>query len=480
VDKRQYAIVAVIGLLAAFIGGGIALLATNDDSESIRTDGTTTSSSSTLPTSTVPPNTAATAPPPTAAAAIPPETVVPGTIVTVPTTRPPVTTTTHAPPTTTTTHERGGSDTGISGTEIHLAVIADDPTPFQGMNAWMTSVNKHGGIADRKVRLDLFDTHGSADGYLAAVTSACNQDFAIVGSLSDFDSPAGAVDCAAIPDLPVEATPDHGAAANTFAAFPRNALTVAAGPYRWMVGNVDGCCQPFTLVPDSEPARARTLTMITAAQSAGFESGDTADVSASDGPDRYTEIVGQIDESASTFAESGLGLQSTVLLRQAAGGSAPGVKAWYCDARCYDSSFVAGGGAAVEDELIGIETTPFTDKDQVDALRAYIHTTKHAGVQPTYTGLRAYVAGLLFERSAKAVVDASGNDGLTRVRLLDTLAGIHDFDGGGIIGTTDVGARTPTGCSVLLRVHNGRFTRTNPSAKGSLDCAPDNLVRIGP
>jgi hypothetical protein len=487
VDKRQYTILAIVGLLAAFIGGGIALLATGDDDRSIETENTTSSSSVTLP-ATLPPTTTATGPPPTGAAPIPTTPGVPGTAVVVPTTRPPTTTThapstttTHAPSTTTTTHGRGGSDTGISGTEIHLAVIADDPTTFQGMTAWMTAVNKRGGLADRDVRLDLLSTGGSADGYAAAVTTACNQDFAIVGSFSAFDSPSGGADCAAIPDLPVEVVAEsHGAATNAYAAFPRSSIIEAVGPYRWMLDNVSGCCKPYTLVPETEPGRTRTLATIGAAEAVGFDSGETADVSATDGSSRYAEIVGEIEDSTATVATSGLGRDSTVLLRKAAASHAPTVKAWYCGTSCYDDTFLSSGGNAVEGELIGIETTPLTDKDAVPALRTYSRTTRHAGEKPTYEGLRAYVTGLLFERSAKDVIGRFGSDGLTRVRLLDALHGIHDFDADGIVGATDVGGRAPTGCYVLLKVHADKFTRTNPSDKGALDCASDNLVRIGP
>jgi hypothetical protein len=83
---------------------------------------------------------------------------------------------------------------------------------------------------------------------------------------------------------------------------------------------------------------------------------------------------------------------------------------------------------------------------------------------------------LLFERAAKDVVDADGLDGLTRVRLLDALAGIHDFDAGGIVGPTDVGARAANGCYVLLQVKDGKFVRVNPAEKGALACEPDNLL----
>ena len=178
-----------------------------------------------------------------------------------------------------------------------------------------------------------------------------------------------------------------------------------------------------------------------------------------------------------TFAASGLGANSTVLLRKAAGANAPGVKAWFCGSSCYDSAFLTAGGNDVAGEFVAIETLPLNDKTV--GLKGYKIGAGLAGNTPTYEGLRSYVTGRLFEQAARAVITDHGKNGLTRVRLLEALGAIHDFSGDGIVGATDVGARAPNGCYVLLQVKNGHFVRTSPTSKGLLDCGPQNLVEIG-
>jgi hypothetical protein len=348
------------------------------------------------------------------------------------------------------------------------------------MTAWQTSVNRRGGLADRNVELDLLETGGSAEGYADAVETACERDFAIVGSHSVFDAAADALGCAVIPDLPVEALDDgHATASTTFAAFPRQPGIEAIGPYKWLLENTPGCCAQFVLVPDTEPARARTLETIDAAVAAGFTTAATTDVTDADDANRYTEIVDEIEAEAATFVSSGLGVGSTRLLRTAAAGRAPDVAIWFCDARCYDASFPADGGDAVDGQYVAIETALLSDRSEIQALRSYVRNSKRAEHDPSYEGLRAFVAGMLFENAAKQVIAEHGENGITRVRLIDALAGIQEFTAGGIVGPTDIASGTPNGCYVLTQIEDGRFTRVNPEDKAVIDCGSENLVELG-
>jgi hypothetical protein len=485
---QQWKITGVVtAALAIVIGSIVAIATSGGDDESIRTSGTTSSSSSTstLPTST------STLPPSTGPLVTVP-TVTPGSTVVVPgsTTAPPTTAapttaapTTAAPSTeattTSTTEPEGSTDIGISPTEIHVAVIADDNATFDGMRAWMATVNRGGGLGGRKVRLDLRTT-GSAEGYAAAVQASCENDFAIVGSFSLFDAAAGDVGCGAIPDLPVEpVAPAHAVAENAFAVFPREPAVEAVGPYKWLLANVDECCSQFWVVPDLEPDRTRTLATIDAAAAVGFETAGTVDLGDNDPPEpTYDEIAEQVVDSGATFVASGLDASSTLELRQAAI-DATGVRAWFCDSSCYDPSLVADDGASLDDEYVAIETAPFSDRLEVPGVRAYLRATRRADHDPTYEGLRAFSAGLLFEHAVERIVDEHGENGLTRVHLLEALGGIDAFTADGIVGPTNVAAGAPTGCYVLLQVRDGKLARVNPDAVGSLDCGPQNLQTIG-
>ena len=482
---QQWKVAAVVSIALALVVGSIVVIASSGgDDDSIDTASSTSSSSST--TSTFP-TTTSTLPPLTAPPTVTPSTITPGSTVIIPfptTTTPPTTqapTTTDAP-TTTTTEPDGSTDIGITPTEIHLAVIADDPASFAGMSAWQSTANKGDGLAGRKVRLDLLTTNGTAEGYATAVQTACDEDFAIVGSFSIFDAPSDAFGCGAIPDLPVEpVAPAHAVATNSFSVFPREPAVEAVGPYKWFGANVEGCCSQFWVVPELEPDRGRTNATIDAAAATGFETAGTVDLGDNDPPEpSYEDIVQQLVDSGGTFAASGLGADSTILLRQEAEtqGVADG-KTWYCDGRCYGGTFLDSGGTAVEDQYVAIETAPFSDRLDVSGVRAYLRATRRGDDPATYAGLRSFTAGLLFEEALGQVVDEDGENGLTRERLLAALGTIDTFTADGIIGATNVADGTPNGCFVLLQVRNGKFARVNPADAGNLDCGPQNLQTIG-
>lgn len=497
---QQWKVAAAVSVaLALVVGSIVVIVSSGGDDDSVRTASSTSSSSSSTSTLLT---TTSTLPPLTAPPVVTPSTITPGSTIIIPgstttappttqlpttqspTTQPPTTqpaTTTQAP-TTTTTEPDGSTDVGITPTEIHLAVIADDPTTFDGMTAWQSTVNKGDGLAGRKVRLDLLTTDGTAEGYAAAVQSACEEDFAIVGSFSLFDAPTDAVGCGAIPDLPVEpVAPAHAVASNAFSVFPREPAVEAVGPYKWLAANVAGCCAQFWIVPDLEPGRARTNATIDAAAAVGFETAGTVDLGDNDPPEpTYEEIVDQLVDSGGTFAASGLGSASTIELRDAAEAKGvSGVRAWYCDARCYDTAFLDGGGTNVEDEYVVIETAPLSDRLEVPGVRAYVRAARRGNDPTSYDGLRSFTAGLLFEDALGKVVDEHGDNGLTRVALLEALGTIDAFTGDGIVGSTNVAEGTPSGCFVLLQVRNGKFARVSPTDAGSLDCGPQNLQTIG-
>jgi hypothetical protein len=519
-DRRQLTITIGAVVLALVLGAGVALLASSGSDDSGVTTGTapptlpTTSTSSTTSastsTTTRPPivtvptrppgtiviipelttTTRAPRPPRTSTTTTAPSTTVESTTTTTsppPTSAPETSTTvpstsTTAPSTTTTsTTTPASSEVGVSARRIRLAVIADDVDVLAGARAWADALNRRGGIADRKVRLDLMPTDGTTDAYAAAVATACGRDLAIVASLTALDNATAALECG-IPNIAIEtlsaeaATPD-----TTYAAFPRRVGTAAIGPYRYLRGALEECCSQFVLVPDREPERAGTEVAIAAASEVGFDTAGTPDVAFDPPESEYDELAQELLAANATFASSGLGRESTIELRNAAErAGVTGVSAWYCDARCYDPSFLTEGGSTVEGEYVAIETVPFSDRRRVPEMRTYLATTARNGETPDYDGLRAYVTGLLAQEALEAVVEAQGEDGITRTGILAALADIDGFTARGLVGPTAVGDRTPNGCTVVLQVRDGEFARVQPSERGSLDCDPANLVELEP
>jgi hypothetical protein len=78
----------------------------------------------------------------------------------------------------------------------------------------------------------------------------------------------------------------------------------------------------------------------------------------------------------------------------------------------------------------------------------------------------------------KKIVATDGVNGVTRKELFDQLAKNHDFNAGGMIGTTDIGNRITTNCYVLTQVKNGKFVRVTPPKQGTFDCKKRNRLEI--
>jgi substrate-binding family protein len=497
--RRQLAI-TISAVVAALVVGVVAtLLATSggDDSSVSAPGGSTapttappatlapTTASSTSPTTeapttqpTIPKGTVVINPPPSTAA---PTTAAPTTAAptTVAPTKP---TTTTKPSGPTTAKPSGGSDIGITPTEIRLAVISDSPDAIAGTRAWAEWVNKRSGIAGRKIRLDAFETVTDSAKYAAAVKTACAQDFAIVGSLAVADDQTTELEHCGIPDLPARTNSDeHAQARNTYAVVPTHATSRLVGGYKWLLDQVEGCCAQYAVVPSDPGRQEAAMQQVDAANSVGFTLVDTAELTDDAVQTDYNPVVQAMIDKHANLGWSLLGYQSTVNLRKAAlAKNAAGVKAWFCLDQCYTHSFVVQGGPAVNGQFVQIEVNPFEESRSIPAMRSYLKYTKKDGAQPTITGEESFAAGMLFEQVARQVVAQDGSNGLTRVASLGAVGGVHDFTAGGILGSTDVAARTPNGCFALLQTRSGRFARVYPATRATLSCGKDNLLTVGP
>ncbi len=469
-DRRSLIIVGTLAaVLAAAIGIGV-LLNSGGGNESVRAP--TSSTTSTLPPSTaagttttttklVPPNTVPTTPKPTVV-------IVPPTSTATPTT----------PTTPGTTTPGGNSDTGITPTQIQVSVIADSAAAASGTQAWAVAVNEAGGIAGRKIRVDVRLVTSASD-YAAATAAACKASFAVVGSSSRFDGQSANLLCG-IPEVATRIFDNgHRSLRNSFAVIPARAGVEPVGAFKQLLATVTGCCRQYVLVPTDQPERTAIQQSVKAAAAIGFTTAATPDVAPGPPPPDYTAIVADLVAKRATFARSGLGAASTVQLRKAAAANSASsvVKAWYCDASCDDPSFLANGGTAVEGQAVDLGVNPLSDQHRIPTMAAYVKATRTVAA-PSIPGLESYSAGLLFEQVARQVVATNGTNGLTRAGLLTALGNVHAFNAGGIVGVTDVAARAPTGCFVLLRVHAGHFVRVFPTMPARLDCGAQNLQNV--
>ncbi len=403
-----------------------------------------------------------------------------------------------------------GSDVGVTAKEIRVAVVADvdnqlAPGLFQGavagMEGWAKYVNKNGGLAGRKVVIDFIDSKLSADEARNGVIKACSDDFALVGTsalfLNNVDDIEQCVDgegaATGLPDIAVVTTElVQQCSPTTYGINPPQILcdTLDQSPqtYQGNAGRAFYYQKKFGkdlhggyfFSKDLKAAENANRASMTQMQFAG--SGIKQDFEGLIGgrstQSEYTPFVQQLKDNESNYAQSGSSFNTTVLLRKEAKlqGLVDPDFIWDCTLQCYDQKLLEQGGADVEGQYVSTLFLPFEEKSSNKMLANFLKFTDK-DAQDGFA-IQAFASGLLFQQAVEQAVEAGGVNNVTRAAVFEQLATINDFDAGGMIGVTDVGARETTPCYTLMQVQGGKFKRVWPKKAGTFDCKPRNRIEV--
>ena len=334
----------------------------------------------------------------------------------------------------------------MSPTRITVSVIADTGSPLRpglfqgsvdGVKAWASYINANGGLACRQVVVKALDSKLSSDDALNAMTTACGDSLALVGTTAVFLTDMGPAEqckdktgnATGMPDLAVLQTstaqqcspiswpaiessgncPYSGSGTRTF-----NISTTTIDYYLHKYGK--GALHGVYLVPKDLPSTIASTTPIFAAQQQeGIRSDAELGVSTLDPQSGYTPFVEAIKTNKSTFARDGADYVSNVFLRKEAQvQGVDTVKVWDCSLQCYDQRLISTGGSAVEGQYTWLSFLPFEDKGHNAELDAFLEYDK----TPDAFGAQAWVAGEMFAAAVKAIVAKDGPNGLTRRAML--------------------------------------------------------------
>jgi hypothetical protein len=399
------------------------------------------------------------------------------------------------------------SEVGVTADEIRIGVIADvenqlSPGLFKGaadaVQGFAKYVNANGGLAGRKMVVDFLDSHLSADDARNAVIRACQEDFALVGTsalfLNNVDDMISCPDktgaVTGLPDIPGVATEIVQACSPV--SYPINPPTIDCATkddspetYRGNVGATKYYQQRFgkdlhgvtVNTNDLQSAHNAILIGYALAEEAGVGIDAEFNVSARSPQSAYTPIVQAIADDESTIVLDQLNFASNISLRKEAKlQGVDGVKVWSCSVSCYDQGFLEQGGADVDDHFVPLTFLPFDEGSSNKTLAAFVKNTGEDKV--TGLGAAAWAGGVLLRDTLDDIVEKGGPNAVTREALLEGLSNTHDFDAGGMWGTTDIGAKVPSPCGVITQVQDGEFVRIRPKKAGTLRCEPKNLLTI--
>jgi ABC-type branched-subunit amino acid transport system substrate-binding protein len=399
------------------------------------------------------------------------------------------------------------TEVGVTPTEIRIAVIADVDNPFapglfqssvDAVNGAAKYINSQGGIAGRQVKVDFIDSHLNATESRNAVITACQQDFALVGTAALFLSNVDdAVNCK---DINGQATglPDL---AGIVTGIPETCSPVTYSPtgpqllcatkdkhpqtyqgnqgdttyYKKKYGKkIHGA---FVLPNDTQDANRGDAVQEAIAVQNGLKADQSPTASGRDPQSVYTPVVQKMKTASSNWGWSGLAYANVIQFRQEAQlqGLTDPKTIWGCTTACYDPKYLAGGDA-VNNTYIPMAFLPFDETASNQGLANYVKYTgksKTAGL-----GVYSWAAGIELQQTLNSIVKAKGVNGITRANLLAGLKNLTSFDADGFIGKSNVGGKVTTDCFVLEQVQNGKFVRVWPKKKGTFDCTPSNHVQV--
>ncbi len=398
----------------------------------------------------------------------------------------------------------GATDVGVTNDEIRIAVVADVDNPFKpglfqgavdGVNAAVKHINATGGVAGRNLKVDFIDSKVNAATTRNAIITACDQNFAMVGTaaafLTNVEDETGCQDLAGkatgLPDLASFVT---GVQQCSPVAYPVNPSLLdcatkdqhpqtyhgSNGASIWYKEHVEGAPHGVYVASNDSAVGQRAQDLLYEfPKKLGMKSDQHAYVSSTAPQSAYTPIVQKMkaDNSNFAYAQGGDGLISLRQEAQLQGVDESSVM-WLCNS-CY-SQALPTASPIVDGTYQGLGVLPFEEAKYNKNLGTLVKNVGKGTLDQF--AVYGFAATLLFKQAAEAAVAAHGADGLTRANLLEALSKIHEFDAGGMIGASDVGGRRFGPCYLVMQIKNEKWVRVFPKKPGTFDCTAENLTSV--
>jgi ABC-type branched-subunit amino acid transport system substrate-binding protein len=401
-----------------------------------------------------------------------------------------------------------GTDIGLTATTIKIGMIADVDTSlapglFQksvnAVKAWASIVNASGGLAGRQVTVDFCDSKLDPNATTNCVIKACQNDFALVGTsanaledLSDLDGcknaqgkPVGLANLAAFAFVPEACDPDTYllAGLGSYCATAKQSQptsVVPVGDTRYLVAHNQGLHGIWLYDSDDPTFKLTVLPNLQAESNAGIKADGKGFYALSGAAPQsaLTPFIQQIKSSNSTFVYDDTTTANMVLLRKEAQlQGVSSVKVWECNSGCYDPSFYAQGGAAVNGTYAMLLELPYLSDYKVNPSLNKLITDLGGLSNFNNNAFGSYTMALLFQDAVNKVI-ASGQT-LDRASLFTVLNNDETaFTANGTLGATDISHHVGSNCSVLVQLQNGVWNRVDPTTPGTFDCNAANVATI--
>jgi ABC-type branched-subunit amino acid transport system substrate-binding protein len=364
----------------------------------------------------------------------------------------------------------GATDTGVTATSIKIANVSDVSGPIAGLfeaasqatKAYVAYVNSTGGVCGRKLDLLSIDSRTDSRGEQEGTTQACQQAFAMVGSMSAYDQGgAQAAASCGIPDIrAASVTSQRQGVPNSFGVnSTRIAFQPTASADYFKSKYPDAAGKAAFVYLNAEVTKQNADSFMKAYTSRGFtfihsQSIDIADMN-------YAPYVVQMKDKGVQYVQWLGSGQHAARLLQAMKQHGFKPAAFVMDPTAYDANFLKLAGDAAEGMSVFINTSLLEEGSGNKEQQLYrLWLSRVApNARPDYFGFFAWGAAKLFVQQV-----AKAGPNLKRSAVIDGLKGVHDYTADGLFAAQDVGGKRPSRCWAFIRLQGGKWIREAPGS----------------
>ena len=355
------------------------------------------------------------------------------------------------------------NQTGITDKTIVIGNSSDVSGPVPGLfeasqdavKAYVAYFNATSDICGRKLELKSYDSRTDAAADQQSYTKACDETFAMVGSMSAFDSGgASTAQGCGLPDIrSAGVTADRQACTTCFGA----QSTVAdefqnAVPDFVIKNHPDAAAHAAMLYINAGAAAENGKTQVAAMTKRGmhFDYVQGIDISEFN----YSPYVQQMKDKGIEYVQIIGATAQFVRLAQAMQQQGFKPEVFMIDPTAYNSDYVKSGGEAAEGTTVFINFTPFEEAASNKEAQLYVSWLQQVkpGAEPSFFGLFSWSAARLFVERAAAL-----GGKLSRASLVADLRKVDDWTANGMHSPQHVGPRHTGECWRFIQLQHGRW-----------------------
>ncbi|WP_435746441.1 ABC transporter substrate-binding protein [Nocardioides sp. SYSU DS0663] len=369
--------------------------------------------------------------------------------------------------------------TGITDSTITIGNASDISGPVPGIfeaaqdavKAYVAYFNASSKICGRQLALKAYDSRTDAGADQQAYSDACDNTFAVIGSMSAFDSGGAAVaeDCG-LPDVRSAAVTNERQACSTcFGAQSTVATEFQNAVPDYVLKNFKAASQNAAMLYINAGAAAENGKLQAQAMTKRgmkFTYVKPIDIAEFN----YAPYVQQMKDAGVKYVQ--MIAQPAQFVRLADAMKQQGFKpdVFMIDPSAYDSEYVKSGGDAADGTTVFLNFTPFAEASSNKEMQLYTSWLQQVkpGAEPSFFGVFAWSAARLFAERATAL-----GAKLTRPAFVAEMKKVDNWTANGMHSPQRPGPKRTGECWRFIKLDGGTWS---PVGGTKYQCSGTTLV----